>query len=184
MIKNFMLYAALLCSPALAFAHNINLEQKVPAVSVSDKGELLLNNNKFSYQNWDSGKLIGKVRVIQHIAGRSAAKELNAPLIEEIKRADFSKEKYQTTTIINVSDAIFGTGPFVRSSIEDSKKEFPWSQFIADSNGVAKKTWQLEPKNSAIIVLDKNGVAKFAKEGKLNSNEIKQVIELVRKELQ
>lgn len=72
----------------------------------------------------NSGLLSGKVRTVQHIAGRSKAKEMNAPFIEAVKLAKFPHASYQTTTIINTDDAVFGTGPFVRGSVEDSKKNF------------------------------------------------------------
>ncbi|MDC9596985.1 YtfJ family protein [Xenorhabdus anantnagensis] len=183
MIKNIVLSAILSLAPIFAFAHNIILKQQVPAVSVTDKGELLLNNGKFSYQKWSSTELPGKVRTIQHIAGRSSAKEMNDPLIQALKNTDLPKDKYQTTSIVNTDDAIFGTSIFVRNSLEDSKKQFPWSQFIVDSNGLAKKAWGLEPKSSAIIVLDKNGNVKFVKDGKLSNEEITHVISLIKDEL-
>lgn len=50
---------------------------------------LLSQEGKFSYQEWKSQQLPGKVRTVQHIAGRSSAKELNAPLIEAIKKRIF-----------------------------------------------------------------------------------------------
>ncbi|MBC8949013.1 MULTISPECIES: YtfJ family protein [Xenorhabdus] len=189
MLKNniltrIVLSAILSITPIFAFAHNITLEQPVPAISVTDKGELLLNDGKFSYQNWSSTELSGKVRTIQHIAGRSSAKEMNDPLIQALKDADLPKDKYQTTSIMNTDDAIFGTGVFVRNSIEDSKKQFPWSQFIVDSNGLVKKAWGLEPKSSAIIVLDKNGKVKFVKDGKLSNEDITHVISLIKEELE
>ncbi|CDM91794.1 YtfJ family protein [Xenorhabdus bovienii] len=183
MIKNIVLSAMLSLTSVFAFAHNITVGQPVPAVSVTDKGELLLNNDKFSYQNWNSTELPGKVRTIQHIAGRSSAKEMNDPLIQALKQADLPKAKYQTTSIVNTDDAIFGTSVFVRNSLEDSKKEFPWSQFIVDSEGLAKKAWDLEPKSSAIIVLDKNGNVKFVKDGKLSNEDITHVLNLIKEEL-
>ena len=61
------------------------------------------------------------------------------PFIDAVKLAKFPHNSYQTTTIINTDDAVFGTGPFVRGSVEDSKKKFPWSQFIVDADGVALK---------------------------------------------
>ena len=64
------------------------------------------------------------MRVIQHIAGKTGAKELNAPLIEAIKSANFPKNHYQTTTIINLDDVIWGTGAFVVSRAEQGKKEY------------------------------------------------------------
>ncbi|MBD2780114.1 YtfJ family protein [Xenorhabdus szentirmaii] len=183
MIKNIVLSAILSLTPILAFAHNITLGQSVPSIDVSDKGELLLNEGKFSYQNWSSTELPGKVRTLQHIAGRSSAKEMNDPLIQALKKANLPHDKYQTTSIVNTDDAIFGTTVFVRNSLEDSKKQFPWSQFIVDSNGVAKNAWGLEPKSSAIIVLDKNGHVKFVKDGKLSNQEIAHVIGIIEEEL-
>ncbi len=59
--------------------------------------------------------------MVQHIAGRSSAKEKNANLIEAIKAAGFPHDRYQTTTIVNTDDAIPGTGMFVRNSIESNK---------------------------------------------------------------
>lgn len=178
-------FAALLLSTSTwAFAHNIVENTTLPAITVDDKGELLYHSepgakDKFTYQNWNSGLLNGKVRAVQHIAGRSKAKEMNAPFIEAIKLTQFPKDSYQTTTIINTDDAMFATGPFVRSSVEDSKKEFPWSQFIVDANGVAQKGWGLEKESSAIIILDKKGNVRFVKEGILSGAEITTAINLI-----
>lgn len=179
MILKSLLIMSLIVFPSLAFAHNLTLGERLPAVGVDDKGELNYINNDFSYSRWNSAKLQGKVRLVQHMAGRSSAKALNAPLIDAIRGANLPRDHYQTTTIINTDDAIIGTGMFVRSSIEDGKMEFPWSQVIVDSNGAVKKAWQLASKSSAVVVLDKNGVIKFAKEGALNQTEIKQVIDLL-----
>jgi YtfJ family uncharacterized protein len=176
MKKTHLLIATLLLTPLLASAHNFQLQQHVAPIGISDKGELNYDNDKFSYKNWNSAQLSGKVRVIQHIAGRSSAKELNAPLIEAIKASKFPHDKYQTTTIVNTDDAIVGTAMFVRNSIEDSKKEFPWSQFVVDSNGNAKKAWDLQAKGSAIVVLDKEGKVQFVKDGALTPTEVQKVI--------
>lgn len=178
-MKNSMLIISLLLAPMLASAHNLQLHQHVAPIGVSDKGELDYVDNKFSYKGWNSAQLGGKVRVVQHIAGRTSAKELNDPLIEAIKTAKLPHDRYQTTTIVNTDDAIIGTAIFVRNSIEDSKKEFPWSQFIVDSNGNVKKAWDLQPKGSAIVVLDKEGKIQFAKDGALTPQEVQQVMEML-----
>ncbi|KEY59746.1 YtfJ family protein [Serratia sp. DD3] len=179
MKKSILLVISLLLVPMLASAHNFQLQQRVPPTGVSDKGELLYLNNQFSYKTWSSAQLNGKVRVVQHIAGRTSAKEINTPLIDAIKAAKLPHDYYQTTTIINTDDAIIGTAMFVRNSIEDSKKEFPWSQFIVDSNGIVLKAWELQPKGSAMVVLDKEGKIQFAKEGALTPQEVIQVMALL-----
>ncbi|MGL6261339.1 YtfJ family protein [Vibrio sp. WXL103] len=175
----FLLSALMLTAPLMASAHNLQLETSLPQVTISKVGELTLVQDKINYQSWNSEQMLGKVRVIQAIAGRGAAKEMNAPLMAAITAADFPQQDYQTTTIINQDDALWGTGSFVKSSAEDSKKEFPWSSMVLDSDGVAFDTWQLAEKSSAIIVQDKQGKILFVKEGALSEAEINQVLSLV-----
>ncbi|MXP50416.1 YtfJ family protein [Pantoea sp. Eser] len=165
--------------PASVMSHDLKQDARVPAVGVNDKGELLLQQDEFSYKNWNSTQLSGKVRVIQHIAGRSSAKQMNAALIEAIKAAKLPHERYQTTTIVNTDDAIPGTGMFVRSSIESNKQQYPWSQFIVDDKGNVQRAWQLQQGGSAIVVLDKRGTVKFVKDGPLTQEEVQQVVTLV-----
>lgn len=176
-----ILAAARLLLPLWACAHNIEKGQRVPPVGIADRGELILDNDKFSYKAWNSAQLAGKVRVVQHIAGRTSAKEKNANLVEAIKAAKFPHDRYQTTTIVNTDDAIPGSGMFVRSSLESNKKLYPWSQFIVDSSGVTRKAWQLEEESSAIVVLDKNGRVQWVKDGALTQEEVQQVVDLLHK---
>lgn len=176
-----LLMAACLLLPLAASAHNFETNQRVPPVGIADRGELILANDAFSYKKWNSAQLPGKVRVVMHIAGRTSAKEKNAALIEAIKSAGFPHDRYQTTTIINTDDAIPGSGMFVRSSIESNKKLYPWSQFIVDSEGMARKAWQLEEDSSAIAVLDKEGRVQYAKDGGLSQQEVQQVVALLHK---
>ncbi|WP_345830170.1 YtfJ family protein [Erwinia sp. HDF1-3R] len=179
-IRAFLIPIALLFA-VQAGAHDFVLGERVSPIGIADKGELVYQQDRFSYAKWNSAHLVGKVRIIQHIAGRSSAKEKNAALIEAVKAAGLPHDRYQTTTLVNTDDAIPGTGMFVSSSIENNKKQYPWSQFIVDDQGVAKKAWQLQDGGSAIIVLDKEGKVRFAKDGALTQDEVKQVLALVRR---
>lgn len=167
--------------PMMASAHKFETGQRVPPVGIADRGELVLDKDQFSYNTWNSAQLVGKVRVLQHIAGRTSAKEKNAALIEAIKSAKLPHDRYQTTTIVNTDDAIPGSGMFVRSSLESNKKLYPWSQFIVDSNGIARSAWQLDEESSAIAVLDKDGRVQWAKDGALTQEEVQQVMDLLHK---
>ena len=180
-MKNKTLLAlAIACSPMFALAHNLSVGQPVPSIEVTNYGEIMVKDNDTNYQSWSSQDMLGKVRVIQAIAGRSSSKELNAPLMAAITAAKFPEDGYQTTTIINQDDAIWGTGSFVKSSAEDSKKEFPWSSMVLDEDGVVASAWQLAEESSAIIVQDKQGHVLFVKEGALNEDEVQQVLTLIK----
>ncbi|OEF23000.1 YtfJ family protein [Vibrio rumoiensis] len=177
-------FALLLCTaPLFANANNIQLNQNVPAVSIEKGGEIFVENDKVSYSPWDTKSLLGKVRVIQAIAGRSGAKAMNAPLMAAITKAEFPADSYQTTTIVNQDDSIWGTGSFVKSSAEDGKKEFPWSSMVLDQDGIATKQWQLTSESSTIIVQDKIGKVLFNQTGALNPEEIKQVLQLIQQNI-
>ncbi|MDG6239637.1 YtfJ family protein [Glaesserella parasuis] len=180
-MKKIVLQAAVSCLflTNVAFAHNVQLNQTLPSVTVQQDGELIANGKKVDYRQWQSSSLAGKVRVVHHLAGRSSVKEKNQPLMDAIKNAGFDRSKYQTTTIINADDAIVATGVFVKNSAENGKLENPHSQIILDQTGSVKNAWKLKEKESFIAVLDKNGKVQFVAEGKLSDTQNQQIIELV-----
>ncbi len=176
MKKLFVLLALL--SP-FTMAHNLQLNQVLPNVTVAEDGELVAQNQKITYKKWNSHSLIGKVRVVNHFAGTSSAKEKNSALISAIRNAHFDRSKYQTTTIINVDEATFGTGIFVKNKAKTGKLENKHSQVVLDQEGKVKKAWDLKSKGNFVAVLDKNGKVKFVFDGKLSNNQINQVVQLV-----
>lgn len=180
-MKSLALTLALL-SP-LAMAHQFQESTTVPPVKINGGGELVLNGKNIGYQPWQSSMLTGKVFLIQHIAGRSSAKALNAPMIEAIKQAKLPHDKYQTVTIINSDDAIWGTSAFVKSSAEESKQAFPWSSIVLDTKGMARNAWGLAQESSAIALLDKQGKVLFAKDGQLAPTDIDKVMGLIKAHL-
>lgn len=174
--------AALFLLPTVVFSHDFTYGSPVPHISITDRGEMLLDaNNEVSYRAWDSMQFAGKVRIIQYIAGRKSAKKKNSMLIKAVKNANFPGELFQPTTIVNTDDEIFGTGFFVLGKIEKNKRNYPWAQFIIDSNGVGRMAWKLNEESSTIIVLNKDGDVQWVKDGALTEQEVNQVITMVRK---
>ncbi|WP_413731304.1 YtfJ family protein [Sodalis sp. RH20] len=163
-----------------ALAHSLVIGKTLPKVAVAEQGELLLQKEKFSYKFWDSSQLAGKIRLVQHIAAQSSASEMNAAMIEALKKTNLPAKYYQTTTIINENDAVFGSGPsFARNWVENHKTIYPGSQFILDAHGNVLQAWHLQPKSSAVMVLDAQGRVRYAKEGALSFAEIQQVTTLL-----
>lgn len=166
--------------PMMASAHQFETGQRVPPIGITDRGELVLDKDQFSYKTWNSAQLVEKCEYCNILLVAPLQKR-NATLIEAIKSAKLPHDRYQTTTIVNTDDAIPGSGMFVRSSLESNKKLYPWSQFIVDSNGVARGAWQLDEKSSAVVVLDKDGRVQWAKDGALTQEEVQQVMDLLHK---
>ena len=181
MLLSRLLVVSILLFPLVASAHNFLAGHRVPPIAVTNRGELLLNNQHIHYQPWQSSQFAGKVRVVQYIAGRTSAKNKNSMLIGAIKNANFPTDQFQPTTIVNTDDEIPGSGYFVRKKIEKNKRRYPWAQFIIDSEGLGRKAWQLDEESSTILLLDKHGRVQWAKDGSLTPQEVTQVLTRVRK---
>lgn len=170
----------LTCLSFYAPAHNLIDGQRVAPVGVTDKGELILQQGEPGYRSWNSARLDGKTGVVLHMAGRLSAKALNESLIQAIADARFPAQTFQITTIVNTDDAIPGSAIFVRRSLESSKQQTPAALFVVDEQGAVRRAWQLEAGGSAVVVLDKQGRVRFAKDGALTQAEVQQVITLIR----
>ncbi|WP_039056890.1 YtfJ family protein [Enterobacter sp. Bisph1] len=166
--------------PFFACAHNFEKGERVAPVGIADRGELTLNQGEIRYRDWNSARLTGKVGLVLHVAGRLSAKDLNKGISDAIAAARLPADKFQATTIINTDDAIPGSAIFVRRSLESTKKAFPASVFVLDDNGAAQHAWHLQPGGSAVVVLDKEGRIRFAKDGALTPDEVRQVMTLLR----
>ncbi|WBG93005.1 YtfJ family protein (plasmid) [Pantoea piersonii] len=177
-MKPFLLLIPLLF-PGLAGAHTFETGKPLPPVFIANEGELVLQHEMLGYQRWSSQSLTGKVRMVIHVAGRLSAKEQNAPLIAAIQQANFPRSRFQTTTIVNTDDAIPGSAIFVERSIKSSKRDAPWQHFVIDSSGVAQNSWQLTPHGSAVVLLDRQGIVRFAKDGALTPQEVQQAVALL-----
>lgn len=179
MLMRLSLLLTLSSLPFFTSADNLILGQLLPPVGVADRGELAVQQDHIRYQRWNSAQLTGRASIVLHMAGRLAAKESNAALIQAIENARFPSTSVQIVTIVNTDDAIPGSAIFVRQRLESSKRETPGAQFVVDEKGAVRRTWQLAEGGSAVVVLDKQGRIKFAKDGALTDEQVRQVIALV-----
>lgn len=46
--------------PMMASAHQFETGQRVPPIGITDRGELVLDKDQFSYKTWNSAQLVGK----------------------------------------------------------------------------------------------------------------------------
>ena len=178
-MKKILTAIALSLTSFVALSHSLTVGENLPQVTITDKGYVDLVEGDFEYRQWTSAELQNKVILIQHIAGRTSAKELNEPMIDAVIAADFPFEKYNTATLVNLDESIWGTGAIVASQVKSNKEEFPDAIFVLDSEGDMRKTWALTEKSSAIILLDQAGKILYVKDGEMNPIEIDTVIGII-----
>ncbi len=157
----------------------------LPSLSINDKGELMLSGDDISYKPWSSNELANgqKVQILQYLAARSSASKINEPFTDRLEQEKLSTDTHHVTTIINASDAIWGTGGFVSGELKSNKKKYPRSSLVDDAEGKGAKTWKLEAESSAIAILSPTGKVLFFKQGALSPAEIDSTVTLVKKQM-
>ena len=163
---------------------SIQVGEALPSLEISNKGELVINNDRISYQPWSSSQLGKKVHVLQYLAGRMSASKINEPFTDRLGEMEFTRDHYHSTTIINLNDTFFGTGGFVNRELKSNKIKHSWPSIIADKKGRGASQWGLKAASSAIIIVSAEGTVLFFKDGGLNTDEIDTVLKLVQYQIQ
>jgi YtfJ family uncharacterized protein len=155
--------------------------EALPPLTVDDIGELVLRDDEVEYSPWKTvGMAGGRVHVIQYMAARMSAKAMNEPFTERLKAAKLPLDRYHVTTIVNVDDAMFGTRGFVMAELESNKRRYFKSTIVADARGEGLRVWSLQPRSSAIIIVDPDHRVRFFREGALSEPEIGAALDIVR----
>ncbi|MGM0418252.1 MAG: YtfJ family protein [Thermodesulfobacteriota bacterium] len=201
-MKNFIFVVQVLLLISFfsnAYAEEIKTGEKLPEITIKEKGIMTfdyeIKNNKMiypedieiNYRPWSTSELEGKVSTIYHLAARMGIEDINQPYIDALIKADLPDKlpdsDYKTTTILNLDDAAWGTSGLASSKFTKSQEEFPYAYYVADNNGTAAETWNLEKKNTAVIVIDKSNKVLFFKEGKLDDEDIKTAVSRIKEAL-
>ncbi|MBT0727166.1 YtfJ family protein [Rosenbergiella australiborealis] len=148
------------------YAQSIQLGSPLPEVAIENGGEVHSDGAVTTLQPWHSAlRQAGTRQLIIHVAGRLSAKQQLSGLIALLPQAQLSLYHVHTTTIVNLDDSIWGSGPFVEQSIMSSKKHQPENSFVIDKSGIAAHRWQLLAQSAAIIATDPQGKVIFFHQG-------------------
>lgn len=175
------LIAVLLClvTPA-TLAAEVAVGGRLADLSIADKGELVLSGSDVQYSPWSYPQQPGKVHVVQYMAATRAASKINEPFTDKMKSELPQGGEFLSTTILNLDEAMWGTGGMVVSELKSNKLEFPRAVLVVDEKGTGLTQWQLDKENSAIIVTDGKGVVRYFKQGAMSDSEIDSTLALIR----
>ena len=181
----------------MAFA-GVRVGQKLPEVAIQEggllvprckvvDGRMILESKEITRRPWNSKEGEGRVRTFYHLAARMGVDDLNKPFIDALiaaKLPEYAPDgAYKTITVLNLSDALWGTTGLGRSRLEGSQRNFPHAIHVMDEKGIARAAWELQPKTSAVVVVDRDGTVLFFKEGKMSPEEIAQAVGLIKERL-
>lgn len=172
------LYLFLLLIAPLSYTENkmpaIKVGMPLPYVTyIGNKNGLLVidKQQKVGFKSWSTTSLNGKAHLIYHLAAREETQYINKTTIDAIDSLKIPEEDLSFLTLLNGDDVPFGATGIARSHFVKSKKAYPNSTFVFDSQSKAQAAWQLSRKSSALILLDEAGLVLFYKDGKLSTQE-------------
>jgi uncharacterized protein len=182
-----------------AWAGDVRLGKTLPLVTIEKKGlmapEYEIKNGRMvfkegseiTFRKWSSSELTGKIRTVYHLAARTGVEDINQPYIDALIEANLPEtlpdSPYKTLTVLNTSDAFWGTAGIASGRFENSQKKFPYAYYVNDEEGLAQKAWGLKEHESAVIILDIEGKVIYFKEGKMSPEDIQSAVSLIKKNL-
>ena len=155
------------------------VNQPLPPMKIEERGELLFENDDFSYRPWSTDFNPGKVHIIQYFAATMSDSETFAPFTDRLQDS-LEPDSYHVTTIVNLDAALWGTTGFAVSEIKASKREFPLSTIVLDEEGSGALQWQLGDKGSGLAILDRAGIVAYFTHEALSEIEIQAALDLIK----
>ncbi len=162
-----------LCCFSLALALEIG-SQPTP---LNLEGE---NGGKLDGQAFSSDSLKQKVHVLFYVDPDE--KELNEHVSQALKAEKFDRDNYASVAVINMA-ATWLPNFAIASKLEEKQKQYPDTLYVKDLKSVLVKEWDLLDDSSNVLLFDKDGSLLFLKKGKLNQDEIKELISLIKAHL-
>ncbi|MBU73117.1 MULTISPECIES: YtfJ family protein [Spongiibacter] len=167
--------AGLLCVSAASTA--LELGGELPALDVPSRGELEINGDSVRFVPWSTEQITADTpALIFHMAARMSSDSIIAPLRDRLDKGDYAPGSFQSISVVNLDDALWGTQGLVTSELAKNKRAHPQAVLVADDEGRGLKAWSLEPKGVAVILLNTDGNIRLLKEGKLSEDDVNDII--------
>ncbi|MEH6587901.1 MAG: YtfJ family protein [Halioglobus sp.] len=170
-------FCGLLLIALTNLAQGASVGQPLPALNISQIGEVLLQGDSVSYKPWDSQESVSKPHILQYLPGTLSASSMYSPFTDALL-AQYEPLRFHFTTIIDLEAALWGTGIFVTSEVEKSKREFPLSTMVLDKLGSGIDAWSLGKSGAGLFIIDSEGVVQFLTLGKMSAEEQQQASEI------
>lgn len=128
---------------------------------------------KVTGESWSSDEMKGKFFMLYYVDPDE--KTLNDEATEQFKAVKKDYDRYGSVAIINM-DATWLPNAAIARSLKSKQEEFPRTIYVKDMEKKLVKSWNLGDDNHDITVFDPEGKVLFSKDGKLNQQEIDQIV--------
>jgi len=147
----------------------------LPRVILSgDKGETL------DGEAFDTATLKGKYYMLVHID--PDAKSLNEHVDEALDAENIKSKEYGSVAIINTK-ATWMPNAAIRIALKSQRKKHPHTIYVLDYSKTFVNEWNFKDNSSSYMVINKEGLPIFRKDGKLSDDDVKRLLQTLRDNL-
>lgn len=127
---------------------------------------------------WSSKEMLGKVTVLFY----AIDEETNEHAVNELKKENFPSDGFSSIAVVNMASIkIFNW--LISIKLENSQKKNNRTLYVEDKKKVLVDRWKLADKTSNIVIFNKKGEVVFSVDGKLNDQQIKDMLSIIKTEL-
>lgn len=163
-------------------AEPITLGQALPRLDIPQPGEIrLASSGEIHHAPWSSGDLDSdsRIHILQYMAGRPAVERRVRHFAEALERLELDASTYQLTSIVNLADVTLGASGLALREMEKNKPLHPRTILVGDAEGRGRISWNLQPRNVALVILDREGKVAFFREGTLDDADTGHALALI-----
>ena len=178
-ISRIMLSMVLTLVSAAVLAGAPVVGSPLPALSITERGELTMTGEDFSFVPWNSDNKPGNVHVIQYFGANLGDRDVFQPFTD-LLQARLKPGAVHVSTVLNLDAALWGTTGFVLSELKKNKKIHPQATMVLDEEGSGVTEWELGKAGTGLLVLDDKGIVKYFNRKTLSPEEMESTLELIR----
>ncbi|MEZ5573365.1 MAG: YtfJ family protein [Halioglobus sp.] len=171
---------ALACAAALASAPAVNAP--LPVLNISERGELTMSGDDFTFIPWRSDSHLGKVQVVQYFGATMGDSKIFKPFTDLLAKS-FEPGVVQVTTILNLDAAMWGTTGMVVSELQKNKRLHPQATMVVDDKGRGVAEWGLDKSGAGLFIIDDKGTVKYFTQQAMSDNDLTAALAVVRANL-
>ncbi|OIQ17951.1 MAG: transcriptional regulator [Bacteriovorax sp. MedPE-SWde] len=161
---------------AITLVFNITLHAEM-LTAVELKGD---DGGRLDGKSWSSSEIKEKVYVLFYVDPDE--KELNEHVGQALKKEKFPLTKYSSIAVINMA-ATWLPNFALESALEKKQKMYPDTLYVKDFKKVLVEKWSMKDDSSNVLLFNKKGELIYRIAGKAKDEQVKQLIKLVRTNL-
>jgi YtfJ family uncharacterized protein len=178
-ISRMIISMLLILASGSTLAGTPAVDSPLPLLSISERGELIMAGDDFSFVPWSSASNPGKVHVIQYFGANMGDRDVFKPFTD-LLQTSVEPGTVHVTTVLNLDAALWGTTGFVISELEKNKRIHPLATMVLDEEGTGVVEWDLGKAGTGLIVMDEKGMVKYFTRQSMSEEELAATLELVR----